>query len=55
MKQASVDYTTFWQLVSSKDSSLSTWMRVDTYLIFAVENNISWEINMLKDGVSQSN
>ena len=50
MKQAPVDYTTFWSLVSSKSLLPQYVATVDTYYIFAVENNISWEVTVLKDG-----
>lgn len=50
MKNASVDYSTFWSLVSSKGLIPQYINAGDTYLIFAIENNISWEVNILKDG-----
>lgn len=50
MKNASVDYTTFWSLVSSKSLLPQYIDAVDTYLLFAVEGSVCWEVNFLKDG-----
>jgi hypothetical protein len=52
MKNATVDYATFWSLVSSKMLLPQYIDAGDTYLIFAIENGISWEVNILKDGGS---
>jgi hypothetical protein len=52
MKTASVDYSTFWTLVSSKSLLPQYVNSVDTYLVFAIEDNISWEVNIPKDGGS---
>src|SRR5579863_4941617 len=50
MKIASVDYTTFWSLVSSK-GLLPQYVDVgNVYNVFAVEDNISWETTIDKDG-----
>ena len=54
MKTASVDYFTFWSLVEAKDLLPQYIDAVDTYLLFAIEGNISWEVNFLKDeGINQ--
>lgn len=50
MKTASVDYTTFWSLVLSKNLLPQYMDSGSSYLIFAIEDSISWESNMLKDG-----
>ena len=50
MKQAPVDYTTFWSLISSKNLLAQYVETVDTYYIFAVEDSISWEVTVPKDG-----
>jgi hypothetical protein len=50
MKEASLDYPTFWALVSSK-SLLPQYVDTgDRYIIFAAESSISWETVVQKDG-----
>lgn len=46
MKLASVDYTTFWTLISSKNLAPQYTNQVDHYNIFAIEDTISWETNV---------
>jgi len=48
MKNAYVDYATFWSLVTSKTLLAQYVDATDTYLIFAIEDSISWEVNVLK-------
>jgi hypothetical protein len=52
MKIASIDYTTFWSLVSSKSLLPQYIDGGDCYSIFAVEDNISWETIAQKDGTA---
>lgn len=49
MKVASVDYVTFWSLVSSKNLLAQYVNAEDAYLLFAIEDNISWESNIIKN------
>lgn len=50
MKQACVDYSTFWTLVVAKGLLPQYTEDVDGYILFAIEGNISWESNFRKDG-----
>ncbi len=52
MKTASVEYLTFWSLVSSKNLLPQYIDGGVCYSIFATENNISWETIVQKDGGS---
>lgn len=50
MKNAPVDYITFWSLISSKGLLPQYTEDVDVYMLFAIENNISWEHTITKNG-----
>lgn len=52
MKEAFIDYTTFWSLVSSKNLLPQYINSGDRYVIFAIENNISWETIVQQDGTA---
>lgn len=52
MKIASVDYSTFWLLVSSKNLLPQYYDGGNAYYLFAIEDNISWETVINKDNGS---
>lgn len=52
MKQASVDYITFWSLVAAKILLPQYYDGGNVYYLFAVEDSISWETIIQKDGGS---
>ena len=52
MKTASVSYPQLKSLISSKGLLLQYIENLDSYDLFALETNISWETSVLKDGGS---
>jgi hypothetical protein len=52
MRTAPVDYSTFWSLASSKNLLPQYIDTGDRYIIFAIEDNISWETVVQKDGTA---
>jgi len=50
MKIAPLDYSTFWPLISTKNLLPQFLDTGDTYQVFALESNISWETFIAKDG-----
>jgi hypothetical protein len=52
MRDTSIDYATFWSLVSSKNLLPQYIEDIDGYLVFAIENTISWQVNVPKDGTA---
>jgi hypothetical protein len=52
MKIASIDYDTFWSFISSKNLLPQYINSGDRYIIFATEDNVSWETIVQQDGTS---